>query len=190
MNEKEYFKRLVRLYEADKDLQEPAMDQATDTGADLRVDDSGQIPPEQSNQAPQEQPQDEGQLDDASYLSPEAAMPPQSMPESSEIHKSIRLFDLYDRLLEYIKTFYESIDVIDSNLLDKEHYIELTNKKDKIEKIINKLDYYMKEIFPVEKYEKSLYVYILLRTEVITMIKTLRDLLKLDQPNEKDDEKA
>jgi len=42
----------------------------------------------------------------------------------------------------------------------------------------------MINIFNNETYEKVLYSYILFRTELITCIKGLRDILKLDNPDE------
>jgi hypothetical protein len=189
MEQKEYFKKLVSLYEAEKEIQDPGLDQVADSGTDLQADDGLQDAPQpQDEQIPEESTPEEG-LDDADYLS-QSNQPQQPLPpEPAEIHKAIRLFDLYSKLLDYVKTFHESLDVIDSNLLDKVDHIEMVNKKEKIEKVVEKLDYYMKEIFPVEKYEKSLYVYVLLRTEIITMIKSLRELLKLDQTDEKDKKK-
>jgi len=49
---------------------------------------------------------------------------------------------------------------------------------------MKKISNYMINVFSSETYEKVLYAYILFRTELITNIKGLRDILILNKPDE------
>ena len=60
--------------------------------------------------------------------------------------------------------------------------------KKSLEKLENKIRNYLENTFKSESYEHVLYAYILFRTELLTAIKSLRDVLKLNQ--EEDDDKS
>jgi len=188
MDKKEYFRKLVDLYEDQKLLNEetpseenvtpaiiPQVDQLSVNAGDSSGD-SGNI---------EENPG----LDDADYLSSGGAsqqeLPPMDdMIEVSEQKRLVRLFDLFKELMNYSIVFYESLDRININLLDEDKNMLLKSYKNKIFDITEKLRAYIKDSFVNERYEKALYVYILLRTELVTIIKLLRETLDINKNKE------
>jgi hypothetical protein len=187
MDKKEYFRKLINLYEAEKKIVTeapnseqnitpsiiPQTDQL-DVSAGDPSGDSGNI---------EESPG----LDDADYLSAGGAQglsPMDDMIEVSEQKRLVRLFDLFKELMNYSIVFYESLDRININLLDEAKNKQLKEYKNKIFDITEKLKAYIKDSFVNERYEKALYVYILLRTELITIIKLLRESLDLNHSKE------
>jgi hypothetical protein len=194
MNRKDYFKNLVSLYEAigDEDILPASQDQFNpDAGANVEgtIDDQPMGQQGMVNQdagAPDSQSDMQSALDlgDADYLSGEefGALPPEDTIEVSEPKKLAKLFQLYKELLNYSTVFYESLDTIDMNLLDIEKSEKIRENKNQIINIVEKIEDYLIDTFPNETYEKALYIYIHLRTELMTIIKLLRESLDLNAP--------
>jgi hypothetical protein len=108
-------------------------------------------------------------------------------PDSSlvlEKQKFVKLYTLYENLLDYSTTFIETLHSVDTNLLSNERFVSMRNYKSNIESLNEKISNYMINVFNNETYEKVLYAYILFRTELITNIKGLRDILILNKPDE------
>ena len=61
---------------------------------------------------------------------------------------------------------------------------ETENVSFDIDELVKKINNYLINIFNSETYEKVLYSYILFRTELLTAIKGLRTVLKLNKPDE------
>lgn len=183
---KEYYSQLIKLYESTKSLKE--VDNLVDQGNPGIQQEA--IPEEQ----PQEVPQDGNikenpELDDASYLDDLNLSPVESIPDTSEQKRKEKMFELFKELMNYSEVFYEDLEKIDSNLLDKEKIDDLRENKNRIKTISEKLRKYIEDDFLKEKYERSLYIYILLRTELITIVKLLRhsfELNKVDKTDKKD----
>lgn len=190
MEKREYFKSLVNLFEAvkkeadmDKDFAEPLPEEEEivpqeEIGNDLNS--AGNI---------EENPE----LGDADYLSNDEMTPGLSpvddLAQVSDQKKMVKLFELFKELLNYSTVFYDSLDIIDMNLLDGEKFRKLKANKNTILEISEKLKDYIKDSFVDEKYERALYVYILLRTELVTVIKMLRESLELNKKIEDQDKK-
>jgi hypothetical protein len=193
MNEKEYFKNLVSLFEAEEELPEQASDDRfnVDSGEDEFGNSSDQMQTQLTGETESDLGE-EPDLGDADYLSSDGGnnLPPMNDPVA-ESKKMSKLFELYKDLLNYSSVFKENIVTIDMSLLDGEKIGRLRSNIEHIEKIIEKVRSYIIDTLPTEKYEKALYVYILLRTELLTVVKLLRESLGLnsmssDPESEKD----
>jgi hypothetical protein len=74
---------------------------------------------------------------------------------------------------------------IDRGLLEIEELRIINKIKEKLDRQSEKIETYLELSFSNEKYEKALYLYIMLRTELLTMIKELRRILHLNDENNK-----
>ncbi len=194
MNRKEYFRRLVNLFEADRaDVGNPgaqAQSFAADSGQGVGGNAGDQTAQQFQSQpgAPQQAgsgAEPGSQLGDADYLSAGGqgvpAMPQSGEPiEVSEAKKKAKLFELLKDLLNYGNVFVESLTSIDMNLLDMDQIDKVKKNTDQVDDVIGKIRTYVVDTFPTERYEKALYVYILLRTELLTIVKLLRETLGLN----------
>jgi hypothetical protein len=186
MNEKEYFKRLVSLFEATSEEEDENPEMASedrynvDSGEDAMGNSSDQMQTQLTGETESDLG-DEPELGDADYLSSDGGnnLPPMNDPVA-ESKKMGKLFELFKDLLNYSNVFKDSITTIDMSLLDGEKIGRLRNNIEHIEKIIEKVRNYIIDTLPTEKYEKALYVYILLRTELLTVVKLLRESLELN----------
>jgi len=188
MKHNDYYRGLVNLYETKKLLANAKPLKILKEDAESEAKAALGETPDQQEEPVQNEPaapaqEEEQPLDDASYLDPSIAnmAPPVNEAEKEKLKK---LFDLYKDLINYSEVFYESLDLIDTNLLDKDESTQLIEKKLQIDKIKKKLDDYLLGQLATKKYEESLYIYILLRTELVTLIRSLRNMLKLDVKDE------
>ncbi len=189
MNTKEYFRRLIALYEAAN--QEAVVPAEAEQQAEEQP--AEEVPAEEAPQAVGSSSQgstgdvsgtiEDPGLGDANYLSGEESVPAPTSgtADVSEKEKLGKIFDLLNELLNYSRTFNETLEGVDLNLLDREKNEGLNIGKKRVVSVSEKLTHYIKEVFPDEKYEKALYVYILLRTELVTAIKSIRELLELNK---------
>lgn len=183
--ENSYYKELVTLFEFDTNTgTDKGQDKITETGSDVNQD----ISDDQLNLDDGLETLGNGDLNDlndADYMAAEEGLPQEEgfhdVVEVSDKQKQIRLLELFRELLEYSKIFYETLETIDFNLLEKDPTTKLRYSKKKLFDMIEKLESYITDVFYGEQYEKSLYVYILLRTELLTNIKLLRQVLNLDK---------
>lgn len=202
MNKKDYFSQLISLYEATNavrpDLEDQKVyaqqQQIADSGSD--INDRNVLPQGQQMMAqpgPEMSPydndvQDSVGLDDAAYLNNySASNDASSTTVSDNQRKLVELFDLLENLLNYSKNFSESIKSIDLTLLNEKDYQTVDKVLDKLNDLSKKLNDYLLNNFEHDAYEKALYAYIIFRTELLTAVKILRDVLKL---NEVEDQKS
>ncbi len=210
MNEKNYLRKLVMLFEDEKSEEDlPAETVSTkiiDKGSDVKEDiekkaditDNDEIDNElDSLEANDKQPI--GAEETSSSLSDSDELPlsqdTMMVDDGSNVSEKLKLrklFDLYKDMIEYERVFIDNLENIDTNLLDGEKHKKLVDYKSKLDKLENKLKVYITESLPSEKYERALYNYILMRTELVTIVKLLRDVLNLndleDKPIQKSEE--
>lgn len=198
MNTKEYFRRLIALYEA---ANQEAVVPAEAGEQPVEEQPAEEVPAEEAPQAVGSSSQgstgdvsgtiEDPELGDANYLSGEESVPAPTSgtADVSEKEKLGKLFDLLNELLNYSRTFNETLEGVDLNLLDRDKNEGLNIGKKRIASVSEKLTHYIKEVFPDEKYEKALYVYILLRTELVTAIKSIRELLELNKTDSQETDK-
>lgn len=138
---------------------------------------------EPTGEIPQEQPEAEGAAGDAEYLLPQDdsnAVPMQDLTPASEKQKSVKLFNHFNKMKTYGKAFEENLENIDLSLVEDEDYDEYLKLRDDIAKINEKISVYMREIYIEDSHKKRLYMYTLLRTELLTIIQSLRRVLGLN----------
>jgi hypothetical protein len=203
MDKKKYFKSLVTLFEAPsvEEVEMASTDPNNpDYGANVDGTADQALPQASSGSSPNTSDTSaKSDLGDADYLSTGGEDGQSNLPpigdsiEVSEPKKMAKLFDLFKDLLNYSTVFFESLTTIDMSLLDADKVAKLRNNIDQVNNVNIKLREYITETFPTEKYEKALYVYILLRTELMTIIKLLRESLELNavsgQESDKKDQK-
>jgi hypothetical protein len=194
MEKKEYFRKLVALFEADSlDAGDPgnqAQAFVADSGSDVGGNANDRIAPEPQPAPGKADPGSSGAepvpaLGDADYLSASGNSVPGLPPTGDIINvpepkKKAKLFGLFRELLNYSNVFVESLTSIDMNLLDMDKIDKVRKNTDQVDDVIGKIRSYVVDTFPTERYEKALYVYILLRTELLTIIKLLRETLGLN----------
>ena len=116
---------------------------------------------------------------------PVAPMPEPTTPGSDlSSQKTLRLYELFEKLVDYGVTFIESLESVDVGLLDENRHSKFSIYLRNMKELVDKINNYMTEIFMSDNYERELYTYVLFRTELISNIKGLRDTLKLEDPNE------
>ena len=202
MEKNKYYNSLVALFESTKEkevLQEapskpsknPAITQIPN-GIDQQPVTQQPFAQPQQMPVPEDPMMDPG-LSDADYLQgdPMMMMEPELSPienaiEVSEQKKLIKLLGLYRELMNYTTVFYDNLEDIDTSTLETEKNQEIRILKDKLSSLKDKLRDYIVDRYADETYEKSLYVYILLRTELLTIVKLLRKLLGVDKNEQKD----
>lgn len=99
-------------------------------------------------------------------------------------NRKLKLYELFSTLLNKATIFLDLLNSIDINLLDTKNFKFIDQYTKNTKELIDKINLYMTKIFESEEYEKILYAYVLFRTELITNIKGIRDILKLDSPEE------
>jgi len=128
-------------------------------------------------------------LNDADYMNSDGmvdqttlGLPTTEEPiEVSEKQRLLKIFNLLKNLLNYGELFSKSLEIIDTDLLDDEQLKQIQEYTKKIDRLNIKIRSYITDVFPTEKYEKALYVYILLNTELLTAVAALREVLGLNE---------
>lgn len=187
-HDKNYFRRLVELFEATEGGLAPGQEvvpqeQIADSGSDLVqqgnqeqqevVDDNANVVEDQNAQL--EDPEMLAQ-DNTVSQDPSALLQPQ---------KLLSVYELFEKLLNYAVIFLETLETVDKSILDLEAYKILVTYTRNTRELIDKINNYMTNIFSQEEYDKVLYTYVLFRTELIVNIKGIRDILQLNNPKEK-----
>jgi hypothetical protein len=146
-------------------------------------------PEEMTTQEPDTQ--DSVGLQDAAYLNNNysASNDASSTTVSDNRQKLVELFDLFKKLLDYSENLAESIESTELELLDDKEYSKAADVIAKVKDLSEKIRNYLLNTFEHDAYEKALYAYIMLRTELLTAIKLLRDILKLNEVEENPEEK-
>ena len=207
MDRSMYFQQLLKLYEATSVSNvDQRQSNIADTGSDIddpnvepksqeqAMPQEGSVEEPQQEPAPEEQPQEDnseiGDLNDADYLNSNSASDSPSAGYENP-QKLVELFDLFKNLMTYAETFVETLNTVELGLLDAADVDKANAYKKSLEKLEEKIRNYLENTFQSEPYERVIYAYILFRTELSTAIKSLGDVLKLNQEdvNDKDGRK-
>jgi len=194
MDKKQYYKDLLYLFENTGmagTAEVVPQEQIAETGSDLQDPNTGLgagaegiIPEDQQQMQMMQNPNMMGEIP---MTMPE---PPVDLTDDTAVmekQKFVKLFELFEDLLGYGEAFYEGINAIDVGLLDEEIYKEMKTYANEVNEITEKIKEYLENVFNKEMYEKVLYTYIVFRTELITSIKALRRVLKLNNTENHDD---
>lgn len=175
MNKRKYFTDLISLYEAAGDMgsteEVVPQEQIADSGSDV---DESSVAEEDPNSA-----EDPSMINDPSMM-PAGEPPTQTTKQLLEAEKLKKLFQLMKDLRVYTATFLESLEFIDYSLLEDDEKVLLKTFISNLSELKDKIYNYIINLFEKDKYENILYTYILFRTDLITTIKGIRDLLKLN----------
>ena len=178
MDEKEYFRNIVALFEASNDMAIdnkpeglPTEAEIADSGSDVNPDQMANV---EENGAEGEIPQE--------YSVPAEPLG-NDADQTISTEKSKKLFNLFEDLESYAKVFIENLNTIDIGLLEERTYEKFKEYLKKVETLDEKIKNYLTNLYLVNEYEKNLYAYILFRTELLATIKELRHILKLNAKN-------
>ena len=125
--------------------------------------------------------QDPGYETEADYMADQSQLPmsQNSSSLSAETMKILHLFDLAQDLYDYGNILGDNLKEIDKSALDKRVFGHIRQIEQRLEEFQQKTRDFIVEVFYKETYEKNLYIYMSLRHEILTMIKFLRELLRL-----------
>lgn len=194
MKNPEYFNTLLKLYEATSAADvDKYQEQVADTGSD--VNDSNVLPngnqpnevqmsqESQPENAPEENGENPDGLDDAAYLN-DPNQDPASFTQTKDSKKLVKIFELMQNLLNYSDTLGTTLDNVELGLLDSSD-LETANKYRKsLDELKSKVHDYLMDVFEYNNYEKNVYAYVLFRTELLTIVKNIRNSLKLNEVKE------
>lgn len=183
MNKKKYFSDLLTLFE------DVGMTGEEEVVPQENIADSGEDVNQEMTQPMEEQPEEIPEDDGMINELPETQEIPagQSIDEVMKCQKVTKLFGLYEDLLNYCTLFLDTLGNIDVSMLDLEVFKIVKKYTLSTKELAEKINNYMIKIYSDETYEKLLYVYILFRTELTTCVKGIRDILKLNNLDAKDD---
>ena len=191
-----YFGSYHSLYEAGGP---PTQNEIADTGIDVEeenLDNGGANPVDGQNMTPNETeeqamdpnvPQDgadpsmEDSLDDANYMQAEA---PQEQPADDDKYKKMKLFSLLKNMLNYTESLLKTIENVDMSTLDDENIKKVDRAKIILNSTLMKLKEYIIDIYSEHTYEQGIYIYVLLRSELLTGISIIRETLGLNKEND------
>lgn len=168
----------TQIADAGSDVAEPGLDQ--DPYAQEFQDDASFNQNPDPNADPNMMQDGENYGGDADYMQDP---PPEEGPASQvdETEKKKKLFNLMNELLVYNKYFLNNVNDLSIDMINDENFYQIGKLKDRLTQVNVKLQKYLLDNFVNSEYNRSLYIYILLRTEVLTLVKLLRDLLKIDE---------
>ena len=188
-----YFGKYHSLYEAKINPME--QNKIADAGADVEednLDNGGAIPedgqqdmnnPDTQQYVPDsKEPPVPDELDDANYMQAEA---PQEQPADDDKYKKMKLFALFRNMMNYVESLLKTLENVDLSTLDDEKIRKIENAKTILNTTLTKIKEYMVDIYSEQTYEQGLYVYVLLRSELLTGISIIRENLDLNQENDK-----
>ena len=157
--------------------------EVADSGSD--VQDTG------SYENPEEAQQEQGYEGESDYMADTSQQPManNSSSNSAEAMKTLHLFDLSQKLCDYGNILGDNLKELDRGLLDLETIGYLRQIDTRLEDFQAKTRDFIVEVFYKETYEKNLYIYLSLRHYLLTMVKFLRHILKLNTLNIEQDKK-
>ena len=190
MDRKEYFRQLITLYEAPG---LPEQNEIADTGADVEeqnLDDGSQVMPEEyptQEGMPAEELPPEGELppeegmEDTSYMDQ-----PQEEPQLdiSDRERKLRLYSLFKNMLNYTESMLKTLDDLELSNLEDEYIKKIDNVKITLNNTKNKIQDYMMRQYADATYEQGIYIYVLLRSELLLGIEILRENLAINKEND------
>lgn len=192
--DKQYYKTIIDLNEAAKAMiKSNGSDPNIDSGKDI-VDNSDKKSPgaawagtDMKKQVDNSNAKNQD-LEDADYLDTLEMSPEEETIEVPEKQKLKKLFDLFSDLLHYGESLFDSLDnSIDQNLLDDSQVADINSLKNIVLRFNEKIKDYLNNVFLTEEYDRVLYTYILLRTELVAVIKSLNIKLGLNKKIDDED---
>lgn len=201
MTSKEYFNYLASvLSESAEAIKVNQLNEASATAATPAEVDSGAQAQEDPAMAAdtglegQEVPAEEEVAEedpsmDTSYMDPAEPVEP-TIDDITQQQQKEKLFDNFNELInlaEYARDSFKEKTSLD--LLNKDQYEILIFGIEKFDGIIKKIKDYQLNSFLLREYKESLYVYMLLRSELLTVISYIRKALKLHNLTNVQDEK-
>ena len=105
----------------------------------------------------------------------------------AEEQRTLKLYEIFNDLNEYIEIYYDSFKTIQFDTLEMKQYQELSYLIKNLFNLKEECEYYLTELYVEESYEKNLYTYILMRTNFIEIIKKIRIVLKLRDTNKENE---
>lgn len=135
--------------------------------------------------ANEEMPQEEFQ--DTNYIQEPTVMGSDIELSVAEEQRTLKLYEIFNDLNEYIEIYYDSFKTIQFDTLEMKQYQELSYLIKNLFKLKEECEYYLNELYVEESYEKNLYTYILMRTNFIEIIKKVRIVLKLRDTNKENE---
>lgn len=200
-----YFGKYHSLFEAGRGM--PSQNEIADAGMDVEennIDNGGAVPNdgqpnqqvEQGMESPMEPPAPgyapegevpmDGELDDANYMQAEA---PQEPAADDGKYKKMKLFCLFRNMMNYTESLLKTIENVDLSTLDDESIIKVEKAKNILNSTLNKIKEYMIDIYSTHAYEQGIYIYVLLRSELLAGISIIRETLALNKDNDEKTEK-
>lgn len=140
---------------------------------------------DESEVANEEMPQEEFQ--DTNYIQEPTVMGSDIELSVAEEQRTLKLYEIFNDLNEYIEIYYDSFKTIQFDTLEMKQYQELSYLIKNLFKLKEECEYYLNELYVEESYEKNLYTYILMRTNFIEIIKKVRIVLKLRDTNKENE---
>jgi dGTP triphosphohydrolase len=188
--DRSYYKKLVTLFESTK-LADQEINQAQQTIADTGSDvidgsmDQQDFISQGDTQPAELTPEEEAMVPetDMGYLTPDSpdVASNEIVSDVSDNMKMLKLCDLFYDLQNYEESFIDSLKNIDFNLLEEDECKKLRDYSKRLNRQKEKLVDYINLRIKSDKYEKAVYVYVLLRTEFLASVKKFRELLKLNE---------
>lgn len=150
----------------------PTDDQMTGDPNQMSADDQmeGEDLSQEGMQDPEMQAADEMQSVDGSQQEP---------PDISDTRKLVHLFDNFDELRKMTIDFCDKLKEIDVTKLNDKKVKIVSMILDTVDRLVEKIEEYILNNFETKTYEENLYVYLLMRSELLTSISLLRKTLVL-----------
>lgn len=148
---------------------------------DEPVDDQGAPVDEQNPEAgAEEQDYNDQGMQDADYMQdPGYQEKAVEEPQITDQLKISKLFSHFVDLKQMTTEFKDRLEGLNFNLFDDKKIGIIKTVLDTSEKLIEKISDYITDNFTNNKYEQNLYIYLLLRSELVTMISLFRKSLNL-----------
>lgn len=170
------FEYLFQLTEADRQLE------IAETGADVNEPGLDQDPAEFDPNAQEGMEQSEMPADqDADYMSQQNVEEEQPEAPVDDVARKKRLFELMNDLQVFGSYFLESLQNVALDMIDSETCQHIKKLKFNVQETVNKIKRYLLDSYVKNDYERNLYIYVLLRTELLTEVKILRKNLLEDE---------
>lgn len=180
MTKASYYKSIVSLFEdvSTQNVMSPAEDKFNpDAGFNVNDDvKEAEMDPEEIEEEEESLPIQEGPMPEMESY----GIQQEPEFEPTEVKRKGKMFKLFKQLLTYSSVFHETLNTIIIDSIESEDVRQIQIMTKQIDEIVTKIEDYLLKNFEEDGYEKVLYIYILLRTELLTVIKLLRQTLGLD----------
>ena len=143
-----------------------------------------EMPPAEEELPPEEIPPEEAPPPGDEFAPPG---PPEMIdPAISETQKEINLLDLFLTMKQNVQQLQDLFDLCDFTEIQPDHFKELAFLEDGIDELHRKVVMYITDNYQYESYEKSLYIYLLLRSELTEVTQRFNNMM-IEVKKERDD---